>query len=339
MIDSRGGGRYPPTRYVFRRLRWLASVFARQGFNMSEENNSTAAAVQELAVLKKQLRKARWGEWISRRKAAFFAGSHRSADARKAIPIASLLRTSQAMVLAASAIGGSGVGFIVGHALLGWQGASAAIPLFGVIAFFVVARFAFNGSLLSSTALLQKSEEESANAEKWQATAQGVAELIPAATARTEDAKKKLPVITVSPATAPITPEVIKPQVIAQSWETLPPTEKQIGFARHLGIRLTGREGRGEVSSLIDIQLAKRAATREAEARQQYRGMQIAPNPGIAMLFNIFWPGVGQVYQGRAFSGLFLMFATPVGYLLIVPGMILHFIAIVDAAFYRPKIR
>lgn len=144
---------------------------------MSKENNSTVAAFQELAVLKKQLRRARWGEWISRRKARFFADSHRSADARKAIPIASLLRTSQALVLAASAIGGCGVGFIVGHALLGWIGACASIPLFGVIAFFVVARFVFNGSLFSSAVLLQKSEEEFANADKWQATAKRVAEL------------------------------------------------------------------------------------------------------------------------------------------------------------------
>jgi TM2 domain-containing membrane protein YozV len=68
--------------------------------------------------------------------------------------------------------------------------------------------------------------------------------------------------------------------------------------------------------------------------------MRVVPNPGIALLFNIIWPGVGQVYQGRALAGLFLMFAIPVGYLcLVVPGLILHFIALVDAAFYRPKIR
>lgn len=29
------------------------------------------------------------------------------------------------------------------------------------------------------------------------------------------------------------------------------------------------------------------------------------------MLFNIFWPGMGQIYQGRAFVGLCFMFATP----------------------------
>ncbi len=59
---------------------------------------------------------------------------------------------------------------------------------------------------------------------------------------------------------------------------------------------------------------------------------------GVAILFNLFWPGIGQIYQGRAFAGLFFMFGTPIGYLfLLIPGMILHLICILDAALYRPR--
>ncbi len=56
------------------------------------------------------------------------------------------------------------------------------------------------------------------------------------------------------------------------------------------------------------------------------------------MLFNIFWPGMGQIYQGRAFVGLCFMFATPIGYLcLIIPGLVLHLICVLDSALYKPQ--
>lgn len=317
---------------------------------MSVDNNATAAAVQELNSLKKQLRKARLWHWLCQKKAVFFSGSFKSAEARGAIPIASLLRTSESMILVVSGVGGSAVGFVIGHAILGWQGTLVAIPLFGAIVFFTVARFAFNGSLFDEPTLLQKSEEESANAEKWSATAEGVVQLIALATERVEQLKRETAVIVAAkseeknrlPAPAKvqvvnITP--IEPELIINSWESLPATEKQIGFARYLGITLTGRERRGDLTALIDIELAKRSKTRHTKTRERYRGMQIAPNPGIAVLFNLFWPGVGQIYQGRAVAGLFLMFATPVGYLcLFVPGFLLHLIAIADAAFYRPRV-
>jgi hypothetical protein len=201
----------------------------------------------------------------------------------------------------------------------------------------------------------QKSEEESASSERWQATTEGIAELITRATERLEQIKRETAVVVaaksdkkknLSKPTAGQLPDLnpiaaqIEPEVIINSWESLPATDKQIGFAKYLGIRLTGRERRGDLATLIDIELAKRSETREANTRERYRGMQIAPNPGIAVLFNIFWPGVGQVYQGRALAGLFLMFATPVGYLCcLLPGAFLHFIAIADAALYRPRIR
>ena len=62
------------------------------------------------------------------------------------------------------------------------------------------------------------------------------------------------------------------------------------------------------------------------------------PSRGVALLFSIFWPGMGQIYQGRVFAGLFFMLFTPIGYLfLIVPGMILHLICLIDAALYTRR--
>lgn len=119
-------------------------------------------------------------------------------------------------------------------------------------------------------------------------------------------------------------------------WKTLPPTDKQILFARRLGIQLSGRERRGDLTELIAGELRRRGKKRTRITRERYVGMRATPNPAVAVLFNVFWPGMGQIYQGRALAGLFLMFATPLGYLcLIVPGVILHLFAIISAAFYR----
>jgi hypothetical protein len=48
-------------------------------------------------------------------------------------------------------------------------------------------------------------------------------------------------------------------------------------------------------------------------------------------------PGLGQLVDGRAISGVFWFLLTVVGYfLLIVPGVILHILCIMDAAKRRP---
>ncbi len=58
----------------------------------------------------------------------------------------------------------------------------------------------------------------------------------------------------------------------------------------------------------------------------------------LAAIVNIFIPGVGQLIQGRLLAGLFFLFATFIGYiLLVIPGLIMHVWAIVDAANHKSK--
>lgn len=56
-------------------------------------------------------------------------------------------------------------------------------------------------------------------------------------------------------------------------------------------------------------------------------------SPGVAALLSFLIPGAGQIYKGNIGSGLVWMFFVVVGYImLIIPGLILHFICIFAAA-------
>lgn len=71
-----------------------------------------------------------------------------------------------------------------------------------------------------------------------------------------------------------------------------------------------------------------------------------APSPTtgnvIAALASFFAPGLGQLIQGRLGSALVLFLGTSIGYFLwflILPGLfalLLHLVAILDAATYAP---
>lgn len=55
-------------------------------------------------------------------------------------------------------------------------------------------------------------------------------------------------------------------------------------------------------------------------------------SPGIAVLLSIFFPGAGSLYCDEILTGILLMMFTTIGYFcFIIPGIILHIIAIVTA--------
>jgi TM2 domain-containing membrane protein YozV len=55
-------------------------------------------------------------------------------------------------------------------------------------------------------------------------------------------------------------------------------------------------------------------------------------NPGAAAVLSFFIPGLGQLYKGRIGAGALFLIVTAIGYLLlIVPGILVHIFAIVDA--------
>jgi TM2 domain-containing membrane protein YozV len=55
-------------------------------------------------------------------------------------------------------------------------------------------------------------------------------------------------------------------------------------------------------------------------------------HPGIAAVLSFFVPGLGQLYKGRFFAGLFWFLAVGLGYiLLVIPGVILHIFCVLFA--------
>lgn len=60
---------------------------------------------------------------------------------------------------------------------------------------------------------------------------------------------------------------------------------------------------------------------------------EVTPDPGIAALMSLFFPGAGQMYRGKAKLGLACFAATATGYVtLLIPGVILHVLCVAHAA-------
>lgn len=60
-------------------------------------------------------------------------------------------------------------------------------------------------------------------------------------------------------------------------------------------------------------------------------------SPLVACLLSFLIPGLGQLYKGHVFSGLFWFLIVLVGYLmLIVPGMVLHLLCMIGATLGDP---
>lgn len=56
-------------------------------------------------------------------------------------------------------------------------------------------------------------------------------------------------------------------------------------------------------------------------------------SPSAAVLIGLVLPGGGQIYRGQAGTGIVLLISSIVGYILcIIPGLIIHIIAIISGA-------
>jgi len=57
---------------------------------------------------------------------------------------------------------------------------------------------------------------------------------------------------------------------------------------------------------------------------------------GVPAVLSFFIPGLGQLYKGDILPFLFFFFITPLGYAFFaIPGLILHFLAILHAGSAR----
>ncbi len=56
--------------------------------------------------------------------------------------------------------------------------------------------------------------------------------------------------------------------------------------------------------------------------------------PGLPMFLSFLVPGLGQFYDGRRFAGFLWLLTATVGYIpFIIPGLVLHLLAITTAGF------
>jgi|GEM_PF-2500043 len=300
------------------------------------EQNRLADMEKQFAVVNKKLASAESRR--SRFKKTFDRIRQTGAE-----PISKIIRTDAKWILAVSGIVGSGVGFIIGHAMLGVQGAIVGIPMVGATVFVLVARFAYNVTLYDLETVREKGREAIAEVEHWTHESASMVQVIDAARSGVEEAAiafdQEQQQRQRDSQNQPVELRVIparESSFVDIPWEQKPPTDNQIGFAASLGVRLRGNESRGEVSQMIDMAIQRRNSER-AQPFVVHTTVNVTQQSsrGVALLFSIFWPGMGQIYQARVFAGLFFMFLTPIGYLfLILPGMILHVICLIDAALF-----
>ncbi len=58
---------------------------------------------------------------------------------------------------------------------------------------------------------------------------------------------------------------------------------------------------------------------------------------GMAILLSVLIPGLGQLYKGQPINAVVWFVLTVAGYLLIFPGLILHFLCIIGASMGNPN--
>jgi len=59
----------------------------------------------------------------------------------------------------------------------------------------------------------------------------------------------------------------------------------------------------------------------------------LRPSDTVAAVLSLVIPGAGQIYKGKTVLGIVWLVLTVLGYLtLVVPGMLLHFICVFQAA-------
>ena len=72
--------------------------------------------------------------------------------------------------------------------------------------------------------------------------------------------------------------------------------------------------------------------------RQYYYPPKSAVPNGVAAALSFFFPGIGQMCQGRVGTGFAFFIGTCIGYaLLILPGFVLHGLSVLEAASYDPN--
>jgi hypothetical protein len=83
--------------------------------------------------------------------------------------------------------------------------------------------------------------------------------------------------------------------------------------------QLPGRQKLAPVARALRPALIRRPAARAA-------------SPLAAMALGLFVPGLGHLYAGRAFSALLWFVVVSMGYVLLLPGLVLHLFSLASAA-------
>jgi TM2 domain-containing membrane protein YozV len=92
-------------------------------------------------------------------------------------------------------------------------------------------------------------------------------------------------------------------------------------------------------AAAIVCRYCQRALTAGAVAAHA-QTMSAVWSPGVAAVLSLVIPGAGQMYKGQIGRGIAFLVGAVLGYMMLVlPGLVVHLFAIIDAANARPPAR
>jgi ribosomal protein L40E len=124
---------------------------------------------------------------------------------------------------------------------------------------------------------------------------------------------------------------VTEPENVAQRSIRAPQTQECPNCAAEIPLRAVKCKYCGE---FVDEDFRPKASSSApAQVQVHIHGKERHWSPGVAAVLSFFIPGLGQIYKGQIFNGLFWLIITALGYAcFIFPGIFLHLLCILGAA-------
>ena len=80
-----------------------------------------------------------------------------------------------------------------------------------------------------------------------------------------------------------------------------------------------------------EAKIQKRTRVKQQQTQPQIN-IQVSQKHGLPAFLSLIIPGLGQIIKGNVIMGIVYMIFTPIGYMFfVIPGIILHIVAIYDA--------
>lgn len=107
-------------------------------------------------------------------------------------------------------------------------------------------------------------------------------------------------------------------------------TERSTGQGVAKTVTAMSREGAEAKARAMNVEVMDIQFLADAEPTAAV-GAPLYWRPGVAAVLSFFFPGIGQMYKGRIGEGFLWMILTGVGYLFLIPGLIIHLLCVINA--------